>query len=298
MIVTLTLNPSVDRTVSVDGLTVGEVHRATSSRVDPGGKGINVTRALTANGTESIAVYPTGGPEGALMKRLLDAAGIARAAVSVVGSIRMNITIVDPHGVTTKVNEPGPRLSPAEVEAVRATTAEHLGRGGAQWLVISGSLPPGVDPAVYGDLVRLGHAAGARVAIDTSGATLAAAVAASPDVVKPNRDELAELLGTELPTLAAVDQVYGDEVAVVVVNVDRSPQEVEGARAFLAEQAPLEFYSDPTFELPFRLPGRGAMPQTVLIDRQGRIRAWLAGEADWNSPEVRALVDELVAEGG
>ncbi|HNQ07604.1 MAG TPA: 1-phosphofructokinase [Tetrasphaera sp.] len=209
MIVTLTLNPSVDRTVSVDGLTVGEVHRATSSRVDPGGKGINVTRALTANGTESIAVYPTGGPEGALMKRLLDAAGIARAAVSVVGSIRMNITIVDPHGVTTKVNEPGPRLSPAEVEAVRATTAEHLGRGGAQWLVISGSLPPGVDPAVYGDLVRLGHAAGARVAIDTSGATLAAAVAASPDVVKPNRDELAELLGTELPTLAAVrDAAY------------------------------------------------------------------------------------------
>ncbi len=103
---------------------------------------------------------------------------------------------------------------------------------------------------------------------------------------------------TELPTLAALDQAYGDEVAVIAVNVDRTPEEVEGARAFLAEQAPLEFYSDPTFELPFRLPGRGAMPQTVLIDRQGRIRAWLAGEADWNSPEVRALVDELVAEGG
>ncbi|MBN8551281.1 MAG: TlpA family protein disulfide reductase [Caulobacterales bacterium] len=101
---------------------------------------------------------------------------------------------------------------------------------------------------------------------------------------------------TELPTIAALDSAYGDEIAVVAVNVDRTPQEVETARAFLSEHAPLAFYSDPTFELPFRLPGRGAMPQTILIDRDGRIRAWLAGEADWNSPEARALIDTLVAE--
>lgn len=102
---------------------------------------------------------------------------------------------------------------------------------------------------------------------------------------------------TELPTLAALDTAYGDEVAVVTVNVDRTPAETDGGRAFLAEHAPLVFYADPTFELPFRLPGRGAMPQTMLIDRQGRIRAWLAGEADWSSPEVRALIDALLAEG-
>lgn len=101
---------------------------------------------------------------------------------------------------------------------------------------------------------------------------------------------------TELPTIAALDAAYGDEVAVIAVNVDRTPEELEAGRAFLADHAPLAFYSDPTFELPFRLPGRGAMPQTLLIDRQGRIRAWLAGEADWNSPEARALVDALLAE--
>jgi len=101
---------------------------------------------------------------------------------------------------------------------------------------------------------------------------------------------------TELPTLAGLDAAYGDEIAVVTVNVDRTPEEVQTARDFLAEHVPLAFYSDPTFELPFRLPGRGAMPQTILIDRQGRIRAWLAGEADWNSPEARALVDALLAE--
>lgn len=102
---------------------------------------------------------------------------------------------------------------------------------------------------------------------------------------------------TELPTLAALDAAYGDEVAVVVVNVDRTPEEIERARAFLADQAPLAFYSDPTFELPFRLPGRAAMPQTVLIDRQGRIQAWQAGEADWNGPEARAMVDAMLATG-
>lgn len=103
---------------------------------------------------------------------------------------------------------------------------------------------------------------------------------------------------TELPTIAALDDAYGEELAVVAVNVDRTPEEVEAARAFLAEQAPLAFYSDPTFELPFRLPGQGAMPQTLIIDRQGRIRAWLAGEADWSSPEARALVDAVLAEDG
>lgn len=103
---------------------------------------------------------------------------------------------------------------------------------------------------------------------------------------------------TELPTLAALDAAYGEEVAVVAVNVDRTPEEVAAARGFLAEaNAPLTFHADPTFELPFRLPGRGAMPQTLLIDRQGRTRAWLAGEADWSSPEARALVEALLAEG-
>ena len=101
---------------------------------------------------------------------------------------------------------------------------------------------------------------------------------------------------TELPTLAALDAAYGEELAVVAVNVDRSPEEIASARAFMAEQAPLSFYADPTFELPFRLPGRGAMPQTLVIDREGRIRAWLAGEADWSSPEARALIDAILAE--
>lgn len=102
---------------------------------------------------------------------------------------------------------------------------------------------------------------------------------------------------TELPTLAALDAAYGDELAVVAINVDRTPEEVAAGEVLLAANAPLADYADPTFEIPFRLPGRGAMPQTILIDRQGRMRAWLVGEADWASPEARTLIDQLLAEG-
>lgn len=224
MIVTLTLNPSVDRTVQVADLVRGEVHRATTSRIDPGGKGINVTRALTANGTPSVAVYPSGGPEGALMEQLLQDAGIARVAVPVAGPIRMNIAIVEPSGATTKVNEPGPQLAGPEVDALRRAVASQLAAG-ADWLVISGSLPPGLDPQICRDFVQIGRRAGVRVAVDTSGPALAAAVSAHPDLIKPNRDELAELLGEELPTMAAVqhgaDQLVAAGIGTVLVSLGR-----------------------------------------------------------------------------
>lgn len=102
----------------------------------------------------------------------------------------------------------------------------------------------------------------------------------------------------EMPTLAALAQSYSGnaDLAVVVVNVDvgdRAP-----ARAFLAENAPLAFYSDPKFQLPFEFGGKGGMPQTAIIDRKGRIRALMTGDADWNSPEAKALIDSLLAEAG
>jgi 1-phosphofructokinase len=223
MIVTLTPNPSIDRTISVDQLQHGEVHRATDSRIDPGGKGINVARALTANGTAALAVLPTGGPEGHLMTDLLDRAGTAYTAVPISGTTRMNIAIIEPDGTTTKVNEPGPTLSPEEVEAL--VSAVDAALPGAQWLVGSGSLAPGLGDDIYATLVARGHAAGLLVAIDSSGAPLAAAMPAHPDLIKPNHEELEELVGRSLPTLgdvyaAALDLIDGG-VGTVVVSLGR-----------------------------------------------------------------------------
>lgn len=102
----------------------------------------------------------------------------------------------------------------------------------------------------------------------------------------------------EMPTLAGLADAYSDnpEVIVVPINVDLDENMPE-ARAFLADNAPLTFFSDPKFQLPFEFAGKGAMPQTIILDRQGRIRAHLTGDADWASPEAKALIDALRAEG-
>ena len=101
----------------------------------------------------------------------------------------------------------------------------------------------------------------------------------------------------EMPTLAALADHYKarEDFAVVTVSMDVEKTAGE-ARAFIAENAPLEFYIDPKFQLAFEFPGKGAMPQTILLDRRGRVRAVLTGEADWASAEAKALVDHLLAE--
>jgi thiol-disulfide isomerase/thioredoxin len=104
---------------------------------------------------------------------------------------------------------------------------------------------------------------------------------------------------TEMPTLARLDEAYPDsELMVLPINVDATPDGLTDARSFIDVHEPLPLYSDMKFQLPFELPGEGKMPQTVLLDRKGRIRASFSGEADWASPEARALVDALLAEPG
>lgn len=221
MIVTLTPNPSVDRTIAIPRLLVGEVHRATSSRIDPGGKGINVTRALVAQGGSSCAVLPVGGPEGQLMVQLLDRAGVPHRDVPVGGVTRMNVAAVEPDGTTTKLNEAGPHLSDAELSDLLQTVEAAM--SGADWVVGCGSLPPGAPGSLYADLVATARRAGVRVAIDSSGAPLTAAVAAGPDLIKPNLEELAELVDHPLHTvgevIAAAQELVAGGIATVVVSL-------------------------------------------------------------------------------
>ena len=221
MIVTLTPNPSIDRTIGVPSLEHGEVNRATSSRIDPGGKGVNVSRALSRNGTETVAVLPVGGPEGHLMQELLDAAGVRHEGVDVPGTLRMNIAVVEPDGTTTKVNEPGPVLDDTHVESLLAAIDRYAAGGG--WVVGCGSLPPGARPDLLAAVVERARAVGAKVAIDSSGAPMHAAVAAGPDLIKPNHEELEELVGRSLPTLGEVVEaakgLVAQGISTVVVSL-------------------------------------------------------------------------------
>jgi 1-phosphofructokinase/6-phosphofructokinase 2 len=245
MIVTLTPNPSIDRAIVVHMLRRGEVHRASGIQVDPGGKGVNVSRALAAQSAATTAVLPIGGPEGHLLEELLDAAGVDHCSVPVAGIVRMNITVLEPDGTTTKLNEPGPELSTDEVDALLTATVERV--DGADWVVGCGSLPPGAPTELYAALVARVHERGGRVAIDSSGGPMAAAVRARPDLIKPNHEELAEVVGHALPTLAdvrgaALDLVAsGIEIVAVSLGGDGAllvtADEVVHARAVIA--APL-----------------------------------------------------------
>jgi 1-phosphofructokinase len=201
MILTLTLNPSLDRTIEIPELVRGEMVRAGATRLDPGGKGVNVARALAAHKLPTCAVVPRGGPEGRQLTELLEEEGIDVCAVPVTGHTRSNVSLVEPDGSVTKINEPGCELVSDDLErivkAVLDTTAT------ADWVVASGSLPPGVPDTFYRDLGRRLTERGVRFAVDTSGPALTAALDAHPALVKPNRDELAEFAGFPIDSIGA-----------------------------------------------------------------------------------------------
>ena len=199
MIVTLTANPSLDRTVALPGpLLRGEVQRAVSVRQESGGKGVNVSRALVASGLKTIAVLP--GAEADPVLAGLRETDVPFAALPIGEPLRSNVALTEPGGVTTKVNEPGPVLSEDQQEALIGLLLDQA--RGAAWVVLAGSLPPGVPADFYATVTRRlrslfdGEAA-PRVAVDSSGEPLAAAVSGDtsgkPDLLKPNAEELAEL---------------------------------------------------------------------------------------------------------
>ncbi|WP_433539189.1 1-phosphofructokinase [Micromonospora sp. CA-249363] len=202
MIVTVTLNPSLDRAVEVDSLTRGEVIRAAAAHLDPGGKGVNVSRALLANGVPSVAVLPSGGDEGDQLIRLLKAEGVEVLAVAISGRTRSNITLAEPDGTVTKINEPGPAMCRAEFDEVIDRVLARA--GGADWVVLCGSVPPGLPADAYAQLCRKLRAAGVRVAVDTSGPALREAALAGATLLKPNRDELSDVVDTPLKDLGDV----------------------------------------------------------------------------------------------
>lgn len=224
MIVTLTPNPSIDRTITLPTLAVGGVNRASAVRQDPGGKGVNVSRALAAHGEPTTAVAPLGGAEGDILTRLLEAAGVPVHAHRISGSTRLNLTLAGTDGITTKVNEPGSPLGAADVDALVAACTRDLVPG--SWLLGAGSLPPGTPGDLYVRLVEAGRRAGAHVAVDSSGEPFLCALAAAPDLIKPNHHELGEALGREMRTLgdvvAGARELTARGVGTVVVSLGRS----------------------------------------------------------------------------
>ncbi|MFC8915865.1 1-phosphofructokinase family hexose kinase [Streptomyces sp. NPDC047821] len=204
MILTVTLNTALDITYKVDALTPHASHRVTDVAERPGGKGVNVARVLAALGHDTVVTGFAGGPTGDVLRALLAPLPVRDALVPVAGTTRRTVAVVDAStGDTTQLNEPGPTLDPAEWSAF-VTAYEELVRQ-ADAVALCGSLPPGIHVGAYAELVRRARAASVPVLLDTSGEPLRRGIAARPDLVKPNADELARLTGAREPLRATRD---------------------------------------------------------------------------------------------
>lgn len=220
MIVTLTPNPSIDRTVELTSrLERGTVIRAKSVSSQSGGKGVNISRAAVAAGVPTIAVLPAEKDDPYVLELLRD--GIDCRPERPVGPVRVNLTITEPDGTTTKVNSPGAEVDQAALD--RLEQALHQRAQHARWVVLAGSLPPGAPSGWYAELVSDLSSTTARVAVDTSDEPLGALAeqvtrgGAAPDLMKPNGEELASLTGED-PDLVEADPVAAAHAAGVLVK--------------------------------------------------------------------------------
>lgn len=263
MIVTLTANPSLDRTIELDTrLERGEVQRAIATSDQPGGKGVNVSRALIASGLDTIAILPGAASDPMLVA--LRAEHTPAASLPIAGRVRSNVTITEPDGTTTKINEPGPLLSADDGDALIELVAAHA--RGADWLVLAGSLPPGLSTDFYARVVSAVRTdgEGPRIAVDSSGEPMQALIASGVgvDLIKPNSEELAEL--TDLPDTFEDDPDAAAAAARTLVAL--------GCRAVLATlgaRGALLVTADATW--------RATMPPVVARSTVGAGDASLAG---------------------
>ncbi|MDF8263891.1 1-phosphofructokinase family hexose kinase [Luteipulveratus flavus] len=218
MIVTVTPNPALDVTYTLDRLTPGRSHRVQQVVQRAGGKGVNVASVLTQLGYAATVLGPCGGTTGAELRHDLRDRGVLTALTDVEPPTRRTVTVVEADSTATVLNEPG-RLSAHEWDEVAARVRTVL-REPVEVLVASGSLPRGAPEDAYADLVAEARSAGVPCIVDTSGPPLLAAVAAGPDVVKPNQHELAEVTGTDDPA-AGARELQGLGARTVVVSRGR-----------------------------------------------------------------------------
>ena len=208
MIVTVTPNPSIDRTLEIDRLERGALIRAKRSTAEAAGKGVNVSCALSEMGAATVAVLPLAQDSSGTYLGLL-AKATPIVAVPIAGSIRTNVSVIEADGTVTKLNEPGPELASDDVDAILAAATAVPG---AEWIVGCGALPPGAPVDFYARLAAR-VSAGTGVAIDTSAEALAAAVCAGVALIKPNLSELETLVGRPLATIGEAASAAREVIA-------------------------------------------------------------------------------------
>jgi 1-phosphofructokinase family hexose kinase len=198
LILTLTINPAVDRTVTVDKLVFEDRAYILGRAEAAGGRGVNASQVIHAFGGKTLALLTSGGAAGQHIEESLAGMGFPFEAVHVATESRINLTISDKQGLTVKLNELGALLQAGELRAIRDLTEALLEK--AHWLMICGSMQPGVPPHFYCELIELARSRGIHTLLDTDGEALVHALEAKPSVITPNQQEAERLLGRALLT--------------------------------------------------------------------------------------------------
>lgn len=227
MIYTVTLNPALDKTATVENLRLDSVNRISELRVDPGGKGINVSKVVRELGAKTVAIALLGGHTGTMLRNMLAELGIECKVLEVEGETRTNLKIKDPALKTnTDINEPGPEVTDEQLRGMLDGLVGEVGSGDI--VVLSGSLPRGAAADTYKVWVAALKKTGAKVYLDADGDKLVRGIEAKPDLIKPNEIELGAMMGR---TLDADEKIVEAARELIDGGLDRVMVSMGGAGA-------------------------------------------------------------------
>ncbi len=225
MIVTVTMNPAIDKTVEIDTLCPGGLNRIQRVEYDAGGKGINVSKTIKELGGESIAVGFLGGNSGRTIENVLNQKGIRNDFVWVDQETRTNTKVFEKSGELTELNEPGPVISPEQSQELLDKISAYASEG--TLVILAGSIPSGVDSDIYAQIIQMVHEKGGKVLLDADGKLFREALEAVPDIIKPNRVELEEYMGidyraSEKELLDAAEKFLESGIETIAVSMGKS----------------------------------------------------------------------------
>ncbi len=225
MIVTVTMNPAIDKTVDIDTLERGGLNRIHHVELDAGGKGINVSKTIHELGGKSIAVGFIAGSSGKIIRSVMDEWKIENDFIEVSGETRTNTKVFERTGELTELNEPGPVVEEKDVRALYDKLESYASEN--TLFVLAGSVPQGVNKDIYRKIIELVHKKGAKVLLDADGELFTSALEAGPDIIKPNKVELEQYAGmdyiaSEQELLTVAERLMKKGIATIAVSMGKS----------------------------------------------------------------------------
>lgn len=303
MIITVTMNPAIDKTIEIDRLVAGGLNRIRKVEYDTGGKGINVSKTIRELGGESIATGFIGGNAGNTIATVLKEKGIACDFVTVDGETRTNTKVFENSGAVTELNEPGPTITAAQMEQLLEKLSGYAKED--TLFILAGSIPNGVDKEIYAKIIRLVHEKGAKVLLDADGELFRNALPAGPDIIKPNRVELEEYAGydyraTKEELLKLARKFVAQGIETVAVSMGKSgAMFVRGG--YEAECPALSVKAHSTVGAGDAMVAALAYAWNNKLNDDDTVRLAIAASAGavttiGTKPPTRALVDELMTQ--